>query len=316
MPGERLSDIQYRVGQLYGAEEYVAAFDLMFAARGSYPDDQHEFRYWCTCLAARAGSTQEALDLVEAELMEGGWFSQAQLREDDDLDSLQGLPRFERLAEECLARQQRAQAKSAAALFQKFPPGVRPSHASTPTLLALHGNQQNGRHALKTWDPITHHGYRLAALQSSQLVSHESYSWNDWERAAHDLQQHLPAILEHADADYTILGGFSMGAGFALQQSLAVDDLRAEGFIGVGTFLPDIDILQPLLMDIRPDTLRCFLVVGGLDDPCFEVSQQVAHLLEARDQPCILEVHPGLVHDFPVDFAQSLSRALAFIRGA
>ena len=107
-----------------------------------------------------------------------------------------------------------------------------------------------------------------------------------------------------------------MGAGFALQQSLLDNELRTEGFVGVGTYLPEIDILEPLLEKLTPDTLRCYLVVGDLDDPCFELSKQVVSWLESRNQPCFLEVHAGLVHDYPADFNESLKRALEFIHNA
>jgi predicted esterase len=112
-----------------------------------------------------------------------------------------------------------------------------------------------------------------------------------------------------------LIGGFSMGAGLAIQQALTAKTYQPSGFITVGTYLPDMEILCPLLEESRIKP-RGYLVVGDLDDPCFEISQRIARLFQESKQPCLLEVHAGLVHDYPVDFAQSLSRALEFIHGA
>lgn len=308
----RLSDIQHRVSQLYDAGEYQPGYDLMREAGDRFPDDLHEIRYWCICIANMMGASDVALDLLEAEVQQGSWYSKKELRDESDLNSLQGLPRFEQLADECLARQQLAQADAQAELFIQEPAGIEAAQGKPPVLLALHGNSQNGRQALESWSAVTTLGCRLAVVQSSQIVSHDTYSWNDWERAEQDLSQFLPVLSAETDATRRLIGGFSMGAGLAIRQALAGGSYQPSGFITVGTYLPDIEILRPLLEGSRSKP-RGYLVAGDLDDPCFEISRTLASLFEAYDLPCYLEVHEGLVHDYPVDFAETLARAFDFM---
>ncbi len=311
MSENRLSDIQHRVDQLYHAGEYRPGYDLMCEAGDRFPDDLHEIHYWCICLASMMDAGDAALDLLEAEVQQGNWYSKKQLREESDLTSLQGLARFEHLAGECLVRQQKAQAEAQAELFIQEPAVFKAVQGKPPVLLALHGNSQNARQALEAWSPVRTHGYQLAVVQSSQIVSHDAYSWNDWERAEKDLSQFLPALSAETDPARRFIGGFSMGAGLAIRQALVGESYQPSGFITVGTYLPDVEILRPLLEGSR-NKPRGYMVVGDLDDPCFEISRTLASLFEAYELPCYLEVHEGLVHDYPVDFADTLAHAFDF----
>jgi dienelactone hydrolase len=233
------------------------------------------------------------------------------LREDDDLDSLQGLPEFERLAAICEERYATAVAQATPQLLT-----VEPKHASRPfpLLLALHGNNSNSETSVEYWRSAVDRGWLLALPQSSQLGDFDVYVWNDRERAIAEVREHAATIQGEyvIDPARVVVGGFSMGGGLAIW--LAVSGaIEARGFIAVGPYLEDVGLLRPLI-EARPgQKLRGYIVVGDQDDPCYQTSKEITALLQSYDSACEIEVHPNVGHVFPPSFEQSLAKGLDFI---
>ncbi len=301
--------------QLYKAEEYDQALDLVTREFPHFPEQAHRLYFWRACLACQTDQTEQALDLLEEAVEAGYWYNGTQLREDEDLDPLQGLPRFEKLVEVCLERQAAAQALAAPHLTTLEPVGTSPTDGPPwPLLLTLHGNNSTAEVAAEHWSAATSLGWLVALPQSSQVVGPEAFGWNDWEWARDEIQSHDVALRERhsIDGKRVVLGGFSMGGGLAVWLALT-GAIRARGFILVGPYVPDMD---QLISSIEPDAvgrLGGYIIVGEEDEVCHEISLSLAEILSVQGIPCELEIHPGLAHEHPPGFEKSLARALEFI---
>jgi predicted esterase len=310
----RLAAIQYEVDELYQKQAYKAAYDLITEAEDRFLDELPEIRYWRACLAACMGEIKLSLELLEWTVAEGGWYSAQQLREEQDLEDLQGVLRFEKLASTCLERQRTAEALSQPAISILEPESIQGGERLQPPLmLALHGNTQTDEHALQAWQPMLKRGYLLAAPRSSQVAWGTTRSWTNLELGVNEVRSHLAQLTERISLDTarSVIGGFSMGAGLALLLVLQGLDFPIRNFILVGPYLPDIDMLTPLFEGLRAAEIRGYIVVGDRDDPCSTIARTLTERLRTHGYSVELEVQPGLVHDFPLDFNAVVERALS-----
>jgi dienelactone hydrolase len=277
------------------------------------PEEAYHLYYWQVCLASRTNQTEWALDHLAEALDVGHWYNERQLRQDEDLKPLQGLPRFEALVSQCLERQAAAQAQAAPRLLTLEPAGISPT-GSIPWLLALHGNNSQAETAAEQWRPAASLGWLVALPGSSQVTGPNRYGWNDWERAKGEIQSHVTVLLERhpLDQERGVVGGFSMGGGLAAWLALS-GVIRVRGFILVGAFVPDMEQLVGSMETHAAHKLRGYIIVGEEDDECYAISPALAEHLKVHGIPCELEVHPKLAHDFPPDFEKSLARALEYI---
>ncbi|MFL5800522.1 MAG: alpha/beta hydrolase [Roseiflexaceae bacterium] len=298
--------------RLCGEDAYAEALALITPRAHIFPD-RGRFHNWRMCMAARVGDTALALQAFEQALADDFWCAPKMLREDEDLASLQGLPEFERLAAICQERFEAARARAQPALTVIQPEGRTGPY---PALLALHGNFGTSAASIDFWHTAVAQGWLLALPQSSQIIWPNAYVWNDRDRAVPEIQAHYATLAEQypIDRSRVVVGGFSMGGGLAIWLTVS-GAIEARGFVAVSPFLKDIQSLAPLLDARDPRTLRGYIIVGEQDEGCIKISRQLADLMASRDLACKIELHPGLGHEFPPDFAPSLANGLRFVLG-
>jgi predicted esterase len=304
-------NLSNRAHQLYQAGTYAEALDLVTRAFPHFPQEAWRLYFWRVCLESLTGQTERALDLLEEAVAAGHWYNKRQLRQDEDLVPLQGLPRFEALAQICLGRHAAAQAQAVPRLLALEPAGApRP----WPWLLALHGHSSTAEVAAEHWRPAAGMGWLVALAQSSQIVGPDHYGWDDWDRARGEIVDHVTALGDRyaLDEECAVLCGFSMGGGLAAWLALT-GALPVRGFILVGAFVPDMDRMVSAMDQAAGLGLRGYLIVGQEDEVCYQMSPTLVGHLRAAGIPCELEVHPGMGHWVPPDFEKSLARAFEFI---
>jgi predicted esterase len=309
------SDLQVQLFQLYQKGEHAQAFDLAKRAARQFPTEGVRTYYWRVCLASLTNEMALALQLLEEALEAGFWYAETQLREDPDLQPLQGLAEFERLVEVCRKRQAEAQAQVTPALLMLQPEGgCQAGLQPCPLLLALHGNYRTAENSVDFWRSAVSSGWLLALPQSSQVGRSDGYVWNDQDQAVREIQEHVATLCEQyaVDPDRIVVAGFSRGGELAIWLALS-GTIEARGFIAVGPggpYMNEPDKWVPLIEASQERGLRGYMVVGEQDVFCYEGTLALAAMLKSRDIPCELEVHPNLGHDFPPDFQQNLPRVL------
>ena len=114
------------------------------------------------------------------------------------------------------------------------------------------------------------------------------------------------------DSQRVVLAGFSQGGGLALWLAMT-GVIQARGLVLVGPFLPNVNVIIPLMEKHDPRGLRVYLVAGQRDRYCFGVAKQLAALLPHYGVICHLGEYSDLEHSFPKDFGKKLPDALDFV---
>src|SRR5262249_38103716 len=130
-----------------------------------------------------------------------------------------------------------------------------------PALLALHGDWQNAWLAASDWHPIVKQGWLLACAQSSTMVIHDAYVWDDLDRGTADAT-YLYQLLntnDVIDPQRIVLGGFGVAGGLAIYLALT-GAIKARGFFVVGPSLRDLETLKPHLQSAAARGLRGYIV--------------------------------------------------------
>ncbi len=302
--------IEQQYHHLAAAGAYAGALDVVTRAAPRFPDyAQPVVYYWRMQMAYGLSDGALVLKLLQAAVAAGYWFNPLELRA--DFPTLAGRPEFERLAERCAQR--RAAAIATAVPVRRV---LEPEHAPPPYpwVLALHGNHGTVESFAGHWAPAVAHGWCVALPQSSEGQGPGAFSWNDWEWATFEIQQHAAAISQRylVAPQRPVLAGFSMGAGLALWLALT-GAVPARGLILVAPFLPDVDSLLPVLEAHPPQGLQAYLIASDDDIYCLEVARKLAVLLPRYGLDCQLETYPLLGHSFPPPFESRLPAALEYV---
>lgn len=302
MQDAEFKQLRTQVFEMYGRGAYEEALALIEEKWEAFPDFESDLFFWRACLAGRLGDGAGAIDALRQAAERGHWYHERMLR-DPDLDlirSSEELAELQRLFQE---RYERAQAEA------RPRREVWEPHGSLQGLLvALHGAGGSILTEGHYWRSAVDLGWRVAALQSSQVMGPGRYHWQDADKATEELQQHLAAIGE---ALLTVLAGFSMGAGVAIRAVLS-GTVPARGFLAVAPSIR-MEQMTPLIA-AAPRDLRGYIVVGTEDGWSYGPATQLAAALRGAGLECSVEKVEGLDHDYPADFAASLERGLAFLQ--
>jgi dienelactone hydrolase len=296
--------------RLYHNEAYTEALDLITRHADLFPS-RLRLHHWRMCMAARTSDVPLALQELGQAVAEGYWYNQESLREDADLDRLQGLPEFERLTAICQARHSAAQEQAMPLLTT-----VQPNDQSGPypLLIALHGNYGNIEDSIDFWRLAVARGWLLALPQSSQIAEPGAYIWDDRDRAVREVQQHYAALCAGYPVDRArvVVAGFSRGGTTAAWLALS-GAVAARGFIAVAPGGPSVESLAQLLEPGPTPQVRGYIVGGEQDTGYYHISQDMAALLRKHRVPFEIETYADLGHEFPPEFERDLIKALEFV---
>jgi predicted esterase len=309
-------EVQAEAMEHYQAQDYAGALEILTREGDRFPAEAANVLYLRSCMAARVGLPDLAVAILEDALNRGLWYGERVMRESPSWQPLQGLPAFERLAAVCKARQ--AAAAIGPALRVLDPADGCPAGAACPLFIALHGNAGTADSAIQGWRAVTDAGWRLVALQSSQVGGANAYLWDDQETALRE------TAAQYADlsAQYTVdparlvVAGFSLGGETALRIVLS-GSIPAPAFILLGPGGPTMDTPDawlPLIAQGAARGVRGYVFLGDRDNAVEQDNaRRVVDLLNGHGVPCGLEMLPHLGHAYPADFVPGIRRALAFV---
>jgi A/B hydrolase-like, N-terminal domain len=213
---QRLREETFR---LYSEDRHADALALVERNSSCFPDRWGDTLYWRGCLTALTGDPAEALRLLEEAVERGHWWSEAALRGDPDLTTLQGQRRFEALVEIC--RQRHAQAEAGARPELR---ALRPrADPPWPLVIALHDAGGDAEEFGERWQPAVAAGWLVGIPQSSRMVAPGRFGWDDRDRAVQEIREHFHELVrEHPiTRDRVIVAGFSQGGATAIGMALS-----------------------------------------------------------------------------------------------
>jgi len=192
-----------------------------------------------------------------------------------------------------------------------------------PFCMVFHGNESNAQAHMEYWRPLADMGWLIALPQSTRAGEKlDTYIWNTPGKAEWDFeatQKHFTEIQQNYSIDPTniIVGGFSMGGGFALELALGWH-IPAKGFIAVAPYVPYkyIDPESNYADLVQSHTQRGYCIIGKKDFYAAEGTSALAERLPKMGISCYVESHENLEHEYPSNFDQSLRQSQKFILSA
>ena len=309
------------VVRLIHEKQYESALEVIIQEGGQFPEVARTMNYHRICLAATLGDTGQALDVLKETLDAGIYYPSILLgpeAEPPGIEPLLEIPEFVQLKSDHQQHYREAMENAALVLVTDRP--KTPSNEAPPLLFATHGNVSCIENEIDNYRKVVEWGWLLAMPQSSQPWGMEGrYVWGDWEVTEMQLKKYWKILGEQKDFDRNqiVTAGISKGGEVALWLAMS-GTIPARGFIAIapgGPFLNDPKRLIPLLEKSREKNLRGYLIVGEQDTYCYESTMRLATFLKDQKFDYKLEVHPDAGHWFPLNFEQSLHRALDFIIG-
>ncbi len=301
----RFVDLRREVFRLHGEEEYAAALERLQAHAAAFPEHEPIVYFWRMCLRSRVGDMAAVLRLFDEALAKGHWWGDGFLA-DPDLDAARAALGWAERAAECLRRQQ-----AVAAGPRPEPTIFRADGDPTGLLVALHGwGDTPGAHGAP-WRSAAAAGWHVAVPYGSIPETVDAWSW-DPGRDAERVPGWVRDIAAELPASRLVLAGFSMGGGLACRVAFE-GGVAADGVIAVAPTFRHFGMPWPASPVLR--RLPTFVVVGRRDWTLEEISGY-APVLARAGWPVRVEEKPGTYHEFPVDFADVLVEALAWIEEA
>lgn len=312
MAYQSLSSLLTAVFDHYQENRFAEALEVLQANAQDFPERNHDLQYYFMCLHGRLNQPELAIEYFKAAMDSGHFYEARALQEDDaDLSGLFSHAEFRQLRDLSLQRYEAARAVSKPELLVQTPPNAT---SETPLLIALHGNRSNGRDTAGYWSKALDLGWVLASAQSSQVVSPNRYVWDNTETASAEVKQHYADICAEYqfDENCVIVGGFSRGAGLAIEAVLR-QIVPARGFIAIAPALPDPESLAEAIAALKGSKIRGAMLIGSLDQPYIPVANTIAELMREAGLAVHYELREGLDHVYPDDFPTTLQDALKFV---
>src|SRR5437867_3110646 len=265
------NELNTEMQRLRDAGHESDALDLLTRSEPLFPGQAALTRMLRVELLAKMNRASEAVDVLRDGLDRGYRYRGRWLRH-ERFAALAGQPFFGTLVERSEAQYERAQADARPDVGIFLPHDA--SAGKLPLLVALHGNNRTMQDTVPSWQSVVQHGWVLAVPQSSEIATTPGFFvWNDRDRAARDLGTHLATLRARLSLDSTrsVLGGFSMGARLALELGLSGRFL-SKRVLAIGTWLPDVGMLDAVLDRSIAEESRVYVVVGRHDASGYEGS--------------------------------------------
>ncbi|RWZ60627.1 DUF3089 domain-containing protein [Halobacillus fulvus] len=290
-------------------EQYEESLSLLESAKAKFPDRLDRIGHWKAGIFMLEGKEKEALSELNEVLDQKLWWNPAILMNDEELKPLQDSQEFTEIIKRCTERYEKEKEGMDSILQVKGNP-----QADT-AICSLHWKGSNAKdYALQWSDPDILSKYLLGFVQSSQLFSFNSYTWDEWDIAEKDVTRHFHEFNKsyNLEKKEIILSGSSQGGKVAVELLLKNNHLGCKGFLALVPSFTGTDDMKKILEDnIHKNVRGC--VITGDQDPFYEQTVHVVNLLKERGVPCKLIVNKGMGHELPNDLSDQLNEAVDFI---
>jgi predicted esterase len=306
-------ELSAEASALYRKGDYAGALDLVERHADVLADDV-ERGWFLMCLRARVDDRLGALAAFADVVERGGWFDEALLSGERDLDPIRDDPVFVRLAKTSATLAEAAQASARPGIVVEQPPGVAPANG-WKLLVALHGNSSDPDFERSAWSTAVADGYLVALPRSSQIGSRPGrFGWYDLQLGLQELSAHVERLRRERAVNLSgaVLAGFSRGAFLA---ALAAFDGRVEArrLLLVSPGLRDRERLERNAVRAAARDVRVYVVLGLRDEGRVGDARAFVQILRDAGVDCHLDEHEALAHDIPEPFAPTLARALDYL---
>ncbi len=298
--------------EAYRAADWDLATELGEALERAQPG-QWRTRYTIACAHARAGRLDHAFSWL-ARAVESGFYRRRLIREDDDLASVRGDPRFASVVRAVDLNWEHYQTWLEARCEENPPLVVEPRdhdpHRPAGVLVALHGHGGRPDGYPEEWRRVTRKAGLLLVCPASQHAFGAGFSWAGTEEAelVVDLALQRLARSHVLDHDRIVLTGFSQGGWIAFALGAGAP-ARFTGVIPMACGFEAGTDQPPVAGERAPP----FYFMVGSHDRAMDGTREAAAAFDAAGYRTELRVYRSTGHTFPVALVPELERALRFV---
>lgn len=288
--------VEARVLSAYAEADFESALATLDDEGIHHPHQWERTAYWRSCLLARLGRPDEAVDNFRQALEAGAWWSPRLLELENDLDPLWHHPGYHPLLEE-MERRRQSWAPPASGLLLGGSGGAAP-------FVGLHGRNQvfevDAAHLLA----LAAGRWEIAIPESGQRIASDGPVWDDLDRCRQQVRSTATTLW--GDRAFGAVG-FSQGGRRALQLALgAGDDVPVA--IAIAPMLRRTSELAEVVGSLRDPPWPLVLIVTGERDPAAAGVDTLATHLRDEGLDVRVRIEPDRGHEWidpPPEWLQS-----------
>ncbi|MFC1564692.1 hypothetical protein ACFL6G_07125 [candidate division KSB1 bacterium] len=300
-------------GSLYQQKKFNEAAELLEMHLDRFPENVEANTYNLAITYAQLKKYKEGIKSLQYGHEQGVWYNKyafmqefwAPFREYDAFDKI--LKRNEELRQEALK-------SSAPDLLVVTPEGFDPGK-KYPLFIALHGGSSNIENFKSAWiSEKMKSEFIIAYVQSSLLVSMNSYSWTEnMEVSKKEITNAYNKVRTEYSIDETqiVIGGFSAG-GVAAMEITFCDLIPVSGFIALCPAKPQ-SFTDENLIKAKDRGVRGVIITSEMD-PRLPVQKEMVEVLKNTGFQYQFIVTPNIGHWFPEDMDIKIDISIEHIR--
>ncbi|MFW9799753.1 MAG: alpha/beta hydrolase [Candidatus Thorarchaeota archaeon] len=300
--------------ELFEKQDYVRCLEITREIRSDFPEHSASACFDTAYIQAMLGEIEDSITTLEEAYDEGAWRTQESLDKFPNIELLKASPRFRRIMKGFRTRHEEERKHSKVGWVVRTPPDYD-SARHYPVLFALHWRGSNMKEFEPYWkEGVLRNDIVLVVPQSSQVIGHNEYTWNDVEAGLDDLEHCYNAVKEQIaiDSEVVLLGGASIGGMLALEATFVQNRFPVKGVIAVIPHHINADDLTTRIEELVERDIRC-CIVTGTEDSSYEPCKNLASIMEEQEMKHLLIESTGTGHIIPPDFDEMLNEMMPFL---
>ncbi|KGA98379.1 group-specific protein [Alkalihalobacillus alcalophilus ATCC 27647 = CGMCC 1.3604] len=295
--------LQKEMFTLFATKNFEEIHRYIDKVQTSFPTRLDKTLFWTACAYSLQQKTDEAISTFYQGLEKEIWWNPNLLTNDPDLHNLQDEKKFQELLTKCEDIYE-TEKLAATAKWNTYG-----NPESNTGIFTLHWRGSSNQDFAPYWLDEKTENYHFGFLQSSQIFSYNSYSWDNHVTSLNDITYFYEKFDQEYKHPNQVFAGASHGGHLAIELVLKQTFPKVNKFIAVIPAIKDVDYFETLIKSTLPTNIKGYIITGD-EDPFYQNTLQLITLFEAYQIDCQFIVKQGLGHFFPDDFTSLLSIAL------
>jgi predicted esterase len=309
------ADMRARVGELYEQKRYQEGIEILKSHLNKFPDKLHANAYNLALFYVHQKQHANCFEVLEHALDKGAWFGQGDF-EHEAWGPIRDTKRLYRIKARSDSLRQRAKKKTISELLV-ITPQASTSEQKYPLFIALHGGSSDVEIFKNAWKShLLNTEFVVAYVQSSQLVSMNSFWWEDATTARRDVARAYRKVIEQyaIDTEQVVIGGFSSGGKASLDIALS-GTIPVTGFVVLCPAPPETSFTPRNVRVAKQRGMRGTIITTEMEpDQRIYAQKKMIELFKVEGLQYQFIVIPSSGHWIPDDIGSIIDIAIRHIQ--
>jgi predicted esterase len=300
-------DLERQYNDLWQEGDTEIALKKVKIAAEKFPEEDYTINLDLVALYLELEKYDKAEEILRDSFAEGYWYPEVYIKPIFENE------RFSDLAEQWKELKIRAGEEIEPEYIVRTPDQYKDS-VKYPLFIALHGWGENAELFTNYWySEELRKKYIVLYPQSTQIVGMKNYCWNDSELSKKEVYSIYQEILQNYNVDESqiIIGGFSQGAGLAMEMGFMQTNIPIKGFVSLCPPVTELYSEKEIKKGVNEDVRG--VIITGDKDPSYQRQGEMVDLLRDNKLPVDYNVVKDLGHWFPEDLPKYIDNSLEFI---